>query len=98
MSRDAEFARRWPLAQAYGWRIKYEMYKNELGNHVPRHKNPVVKAPADYCCEKYTWAADYEMAHWNGETITVPGYFWDDDVLRYGTRLPADHDTSNVLL
>lgn len=84
MSRDAEFAARWPLAQAYGWHIQYRVMC-ERGELVQVFDT--VTPPPDYHCARHAWAASYETVNWQGEKISVPNWFWEDDVLRYGTRI-----------
>lgn len=84
--RNAEFAARWPLAQAYGWRIGFRMCTDAQNEWVPASTIAYVRPPPDYYCAEQ-WAASYETVTWNGERLNVPHWFWEDDVLRYGTRI-----------
>ena len=66
---DAEFATRWPIAQAFGWFMK----TGEDGD--------LIAVPSQHFVGR---GLRTERLHWKNFTVRVPLFFWHDECLPSG--------------
>lgn len=72
------FKRRFELAERYGWKI--------YGPHN------VVRPPKKFHC--FEWGATFCKIPYNNEFVSVPHWFWSDNVIQYGDWIDSASDVS----
>lgn len=71
---DEKFRTRMKIARIHGWRIKSVKYG----------ESSIVYPPEHFRCS--VWACVMTTIRHKGRDLHIPEYFWNDDVLKYGTR------------
>ena len=74
---DQEFNQRWATAQEFGWFLDRTLYGDS--------GIVFVLPPPHFECSRRHWAATFQQFHLDDDTVTVPSWFWNDHVMKFGT-------------